>query len=71
MFEKAKAVIKLCYEKNKSGNPEFENLFQSMKTRLRATVGEMYWKKAHDYLEYFVRQKGLQNKNESDGDEEE
>ena len=42
-----------------------------MKTRLRATVGEVYWEKAHSYLEYFFWQKGLQNKNESDGDEEE
>jgi hypothetical protein len=28
-----------------------------MEARLRATVGEMYWKKAHDYLEHFLCQK--------------
>jgi hypothetical protein len=28
-----------------------------MKLRLRSTVGELYWKKAHDYLDHFLRQK--------------
>jgi hypothetical protein len=51
MHQRAKAQIKDCYEKNKSGDPAFKSLTQSMEARLRATVGEMYWKKAHDYLE--------------------
>ena len=57
MHIRAKAEIKECYEKNKNGDPQFKSLTQSMKARLRATVGESYWKKAHDYLEHFFRQK--------------
>eukprot|EP00956_Cyclotella_meneghiniana_P001452 scaffold1607_cov54-Cyclotella_meneghiniana.AAC.3 len=38
-----------------------------MRARLRATVGETYWKKAHDYLDDFFRQKQDQKKDESSG----
>ena len=57
MHATAKAQIKECYEKNKSGDPQFSSLTTSMKARLRATVGESYWKKAHDYLDHFLRRK--------------
>ena len=57
MHVKAKAQIKKCYEKNKSGDPNFRSLRTSMKARLRETVGEDYWKKAHDYLDHFLKQK--------------
>ena len=57
MHAKAKAQIKECYEKNKRGDPAFKSLTTSMKARLRATVGEVYWRKAHDYLEHFLKQK--------------
>ena len=50
MHAAAKAQIKECYEKNKKGDPAFMSLTTSMKARLRETVGETYWKKAHDYL---------------------
>ncbi|KAL7428759.1 hypothetical protein ACHAXH_000896 [Discostella pseudostelligera] len=53
----AKTQIKECYEKNKAGDPAFRSLTTSMNTRLRATVGDVYWKKAQDYLEHFIRQK--------------
>lgn len=57
MHAAAKAQIKECYEKNKSGDPQFRSLTTSMKLRLRSTVGELYWKKAHDYLDHFLKQK--------------
>ena len=57
MHAAAKAQIKECYEKNKSGDPQFKSLTISMKARLRSTVGELYWKKAHDYLDHFLKQK--------------
>eukprot|EP00804_Cyclotella_cryptica_P014822 CCRYP_015024-RD/>CCRYP_015024-RD protein AED:0.11 eAED:0.13 QI:197/0.66/0.75/1/0.66/0.5/4/274/1066 len=53
LHEKAKAQIKECYEKNKSGDPNFASLTKIMNARLHATVGEMYWKKATYYLEHF------------------
>lgn len=57
MHAKAKAQIKECYEKNKNGDPQFKSLTKSMKSRLRSTVGEIYWKKAQDYLQHFFKQK--------------
>ena len=59
MHQKGKAQIKECYEKNKNGDPEFKSLTGSMRFHLRNTVGERYWKKAHDYLDHFFRQKQL------------
>jgi hypothetical protein len=63
MHVEAKAQIKMCYEKNKIGDPNFQSLTTSMKARLRQTVGESYWKKAHDYLDHFLKQK-MQSKEE-------
>ena len=57
MHAKAYSVIKECYEKNKAGDPEYQCLTTIMKARLRAIVGETYWKKAQDYLDHFLRQK--------------
>ena len=57
MHVEAKAQIKECYEKNKLGDPNYRSLTTSMKVRLRETVGENYWKKAHDYLDHFLKQK--------------
>ncbi len=57
MHQLAKAQIKECYEKNKNGDPSYRSLTTSMSTRLRAIVGDLYWKKAQDYLEHFILQK--------------
>lgn len=57
MHSRAKTQIKECYEKNKIGDPMYRSLTTSMNARLRATVGDVYWKKAQDYLDHFVRQK--------------
>jgi hypothetical protein len=50
MHSAAKAQIEECYEKHKAGDPQFRSLTTSTKTRLRSTVGEIYWGKAHKYL---------------------
>lgn len=57
MHRTVKALIKECYEKHKSGDPQYQSLAISMKARLHATVGETYWKKAHDYFCHFLAQK--------------
>jgi len=66
MHAKAKEVIKECADKNKNKDPEYQSLTLSMQRRLRATVGEAYWKKAEDYLNHFIRQKmqGYAKKNQ-------
>ena len=57
MHTRVKAQIKECYLKNKQGDPNFKSLTTSMKARLKQTVGDAYWKKAHDYLDHFLKQK--------------
>lgn len=57
MHAQAKAEIKDCYERNKNGDPAYKSLTQSMKARLKVTVGDEYWRKAHTYLEHFFKQK--------------
>jgi len=53
----AKAQIKECYEKNRAGDPAFRSFLTSMNARLRATVGDVYWKKSHAYVERFIGHK--------------
>jgi len=57
MHAKAKQQIKECYERNKMGDPAYKSLTQSMKARLKVTVGDDYWRKAQSYLEHFFKQK--------------
>ncbi|KAL7488843.1 hypothetical protein ACHAW6_014454 [Cyclotella cf. meneghiniana] len=66
LHQKAKEQIRECYEKNKAGDPMFQPLTQSMKVRLRSTVGEVYWNKALIYLDQFFKAKKLKPK-ERDG----
>ena len=69
MHIKAKATIKECYEKKKSGDPAFRSLTSSMKMRLRQLVGEAYWKKANDYLDHFlIEQKTAKEKKKAEDD---
>jgi hypothetical protein len=44
---RAKQVIHKCYERYKGGDAAYKPLSHIMKSQLRATVGETYWKKAH------------------------
>ncbi len=44
---RAKQVIHECYERYKGGDAAYKPLTHIMKSQLRATVGETYWKKAH------------------------
>jgi len=68
MHAAAKATIEECYAKNKAGDPKFKSLTASMKVRLRSTVGESYWKKAHDYLHLVLKQRmGKVQKQQGEG----
>ena len=53
MHTRARHVIRECAEKSKKKEQGYESVTASMKTRLRATVGEQYWKRAEDYLTHF------------------
>ena len=49
MHAKAMAVIKECFEQNKPGAPGYPHLTGSIRARLSATVGEVYWNEAHGW----------------------
>lgn len=68
MHIKAKAKIKECYEKNQYGDPDYSSLTTSMKIRLRQTVGERYWKLAHNYLDRFLQEKAAMEKKKAEDD---
>ncbi len=53
----ASREIKQCYERNKAGDPEYQSLHKTLKTRLNATVGDEYWRKAQSYLDFYFKQK--------------
>ena len=57
IYAAAKAQVKECCEKSKSGDSQFRCIYTSTKACLRSTVGEFYWKKAHDYLDHLLNQK--------------
>lgn len=60
LHRRAKEVIKECAEKNKQNHPEYTSLTRAMRIRLKETVGDVYWKKADEYLEHYLKQKEQQ-----------
>ena len=54
MHARAKEVIRDCAKKNKEGNPAYSSLSTSMQSHLKQLVGEIYWKKAEDYLRQYL-----------------
>jgi len=74
MHARAKEVIRECAEKNKKKEQGYESVTASMKTRLRTTVGEQYWKRADSYLTHFQeiqRQKKLKQYQEQQKQQQE
>ena len=54
MHARAKEVIRDCAKKNKEGNPAYSCLIASVQSHLKQLVGEIYWKKAEDYLRQYL-----------------
>jgi Cobalamin biosynthesis protein CobN and related Mg-chelatases len=54
MHTRAKEVIRDCARKNKEGNPAYSSLSASMQSHLKNLVGDLYWKKAQDYLRQYL-----------------
>ena len=63
MHSRAKEVIRDCAKKNKEGNPAFSSLSASMQSHLKQLVGQIYWKKAEEYLKQYMTQQYAKNKN--------
>mmetsp|Transcript_33755 Transcript_33755/g.48876 ORF Transcript_33755/g.48876 Transcript_33755/m.48876 type:complete len:704 (-) Transcript_33755:316-2427(-) len=69
LHARAKIVIKDCAEKNKAKDPAYKSLTTAMQKRLRECVGEIYWKKADDYLKHFLKTKIEQQKKQRQKEE--
>ncbi len=54
MHAKAKEVIRQCAKKNKEGDPNYVSLSASMQSHLKNLVGDIYWKKAEEYLRQYL-----------------
>ena len=53
-----KAIIAECTHRNRSGDMAFSNLRVSVESRLRRTVGEVYWSQAKELTERVRRSRG-------------
>lgn len=56
---RAKAIIAECTHRNRTGDTAFTNLQGSVESRLRRTVGEVYWTQAKDRITRARRVRGI------------
>jgi hypothetical protein len=56
---RAKAIIAECTHRNRNGDSAFSDLQASVQSRLRRTVGEVYWSQAMDMTDRVRRSKGI------------
>jgi hypothetical protein len=55
----AKAIVAECTRRNRVGDAEFIHLKRAVETRLRRTVGELYWVRAREYLNGYCQRRGI------------
>ena len=53
--ENAKMIIADCTRRNRLGDPDFDPLMDAVDRRLRRHVGEVHWRKAHMYMQHYIR----------------
>lgn len=56
---RAKAIIAECTHRNRNGDSAFTDLQASVQSRLRRTVGEVYWSQAKDLTDRVRRSTGI------------
>ena len=56
---RAKAIIAECTHRNRNGDTAFSDLQASVQSRLRRTVGEVYWSQAKDLTDRARRSTGI------------
>jgi hypothetical protein len=54
LHTKAKYVIKECAERNRQKIAGYESVTTAMQSQLKKLVGEVYWKKAQDYMKHYA-----------------
>lgn len=53
----AKAIVLDCIQRNRLGDPAYHPLMDALDERLRRHVGEIYWRRAHLYLQHYMTQR--------------
>mmetsp|Transcript_30962 Transcript_30962/g.45915 ORF Transcript_30962/g.45915 Transcript_30962/m.45915 type:complete len:168 (-) Transcript_30962:55-558(-) len=54
LHQKVKELVRYCTRKNRSKDPKFHNLLDSLMLRLRELVGEKQWQQCHLYTECYL-----------------
>lgn len=57
-LHQAKAIVSECTRRNRSGDADFVHLKRAVESRLRRTVGELYWVRAKEYLNSYIQRRG-------------
>ena len=53
--ETAKFIISDCTRRNRQGDPKYSPLMDAIDSRLRGHVGEVIWRRAHTFLQHYMR----------------
>lgn len=56
--DKAKQIIADCTRRNRLGDPAFMPLMDAVDQRLRGHVGETHWRRAHVYMQLYIKRGG-------------
>jgi hypothetical protein len=57
--EMAKTIVLDCTRRNRLGDPAYRPLMDAIDRRLRRHVGESHWRRAHLYLQHYMKQDAL------------
>ena len=53
--EKAKNIVSDCTRRNRLGDPQCTPLMDAIDRRLRCHVGEAHWRRAHVFMQHYIR----------------
>jgi hypothetical protein len=53
--EIAKNIVADCTRRNRLGDPDYKPLMDAVDRRLRTHVGETHWRRAHLYMQHYMR----------------
>jgi hypothetical protein len=51
----SKAIVADCTHRNRLGDPQYAVLMDSIERRLRGYVGEVHWRRAHLYMQHYMK----------------
>jgi len=60
--EIAKNIVSDCTRRNRLGDPECKPLMDAVDKRLRRHVGETHWRRAHLYMQHYMRREAARER---------